>query len=170
MKNRKPLIVGLGSLVAAGAVGGILALGLSGSVPAAVKAPKVQIVQRSDAAAPTTTVPAVTPTTAPQTSAQAPVSAAQTPTVAPSSTALAAASPAPAQPATQTPVTVAPTVTTTVATDPLAPYSGQYTTSSDCPAGTYIIVGGSPIYGSGLVTVVEPVPGNPGDFCVTLNQ
>jgi hypothetical protein len=64
----RPLVVGLGSLILAGIIGGSAALALS---PSSTPAPKVALVQRSDATTPTTVAP-VTTTTAPATATTLP--------------------------------------------------------------------------------------------------
>lgn|ERR1700676_1494279 len=93
MKHR-PLVVGLGSLVAASAIGGLIAVGLTSSTTSAPHTPKVAVIQRSDATTPTTLPdPAPTSTTAPQTSPQGSPAAPET---------------APLAPPSSTPVTTAP--------------------------------------------------------------
>ena len=176
--NKRPLVVGLGSLIVAGIIGGSVALALD---PAPSAGPVVHHLKLSGSDTPTTTVPAasvpatVTPTTtAAAAPTQAPTVTSQVPakstapvasSTAPATTPAVAPTPAP------TPVAAPTVTTTTVAEAPtLADYPGQYISSPDCPAGEYLIVSGSPIYGSGLVTVVAPDPTVGGDFCVTLNQ
>lgn len=172
--KRRPLVVGLGSLVAAGIIGGSAALALSPSGHTA--APRVAVVQRSDATAPTTTTtpatvaPAVTPTTVaptPQTSAQASVPAAAAPSVAPLPTTPAPAAPAPLQPATTPTTTATVTVPNVVGmgyTDAtnavdsaglqtgwagLPPCAGAVTAATESPSGGSQVAPGSTVALSG---------------------
>ena len=175
--NKRPLVVGLGSLIVAGIIGGSVALALD---PAPSAGPVVHHLKLSGSDTPTTTVPAasvpatVTPTTtAAAAPTQAPTVTSQVPakstapvviSTPPATTPAVAPTPAP------TPVAAPTVTTTTVAQAPtLADYPGQYAASPDCPAGEYIVTSGSPIYDSGLITFIAPAA-VPGDFCVTLNQ
>jgi len=140
MMIKKPLVVGIGSLVLAGTVGGLVATGLSNGSPGATKTP-VAVIQRTDATTPTTGA-VVTPTTqsptpAPTTTAPVVTTTTQPPVVTPTTTQTTTTT----QPAPVVTTTIPPTVTKTTQppTEPTTTTTFTQLCLEDCPIAPTVV-------------------------------